>query len=253
MKQRLAAVALLTLISATRSSELPSVEANDNRTPAGTLENDTLKIRLVVSIGRWFPEAADGPHVDVAAFSEEGKAPNIPGPLIRVRTGTTVSATVRNDLTDSTIWVRGLEARPAKPDSVALKPGETRKFTFRATSPGTFLYYARLGKVVAGGREREQIAGAFVVDPPGPVPPDRIMVINIWGDSIDRATYERAFTINGKSWPFTERIHANIGDSLRWRVINASIRGHPMHLHGFYFRVDSRGSMVADTLYPEAR
>jgi FtsP/CotA-like multicopper oxidase with cupredoxin domain len=249
----LAAFAIVALVSAPRQQDLPVIEANDNRTPAGALANDTLKISLVVSMARWYPEAADGPYVDVAAFSEEGKAPSIPGPLLRVPVGTTISATVRNDLTDSTIWIRGLESRPAKADSVAIRSGQTRTFTFRAGSPGTFLYYARLGKVAGGVREREQLAGAFVVDTRGTVLPDRIMVINIWGDSIDRNTYERAFAINGKSWPYTERIKANIGDSLRWRVINASVRGHPMHLHGFYFRVDSRGSMLADTLYPEAR
>jgi FtsP/CotA-like multicopper oxidase with cupredoxin domain len=40
-----------------------------------------------------------------------------------------------------------------------------------------------------------------------------------------------------------------VGDTLRWRVINASDRGHPMHLHGFYFRLDSRGNGLTDTIY----
>jgi manganese oxidase len=31
------------------------------------------------------------------------------------------------------------------------------------------------------------------------------------------------------------------GDTVRWRVINFTGRPHPMHLHGFYFRVDARG------------
>jgi len=36
----------------------------------------------------------------------------------------------------------------------------------------------------------------------------------------------------------TERIHTNVGDSLHWRIISASFEPHPMHLHGFYYRVD---------------
>src|SRR5262249_12876312 len=32
-----------------------------------------------------------------------------------------------------------------------------------------------------------------------------------------------------------------------WRWINASDRTHPMHLHGFYYRVDTRGTAAADT------
>lgn len=39
------------------------------------------------------------------------------------------------------------------------------------------------------------------------------------------------------------------GDSVRWRVINLTESDHPMHLHGFYFRVDSKGNGVADSLY----
>jgi FtsP/CotA-like multicopper oxidase with cupredoxin domain len=47
-----------------------------------------------------------------------------------------------------------------------------------------------------------------------------------------------SFTINGRSWPNTERIEARVGDTLHWRVINASADVHPMHLHGFYYRLD---------------
>jgi FtsP/CotA-like multicopper oxidase with cupredoxin domain len=34
-------------------------------------------------------------------------------------------------------------------------------------------------------------------------------------------------------------MRATVGDSVHWRVINASPESHPMHLHGFYFRVDA--------------
>ncbi|HMA20709.1 MAG TPA: multicopper oxidase domain-containing protein, partial [Gemmatimonadaceae bacterium] len=237
-------------LSAMRSIEVPLVQPNDNRTPAGTLANDTLKVSLVVSMARWYPEAADGPHVDVAAFSEEGKAPSIPGPLIRVVEGTTISATVFNTLSDSTIWVYGLATRPMKNDSVAIRPGEKHTFDFLAGQPGTYLYRAAVGKVNWDVREREQLAGAFVIDRKGAPVSDRILMINIWGEPIDSTDYDNALTINGKSWPYTERIEANVGDTLHWRVINASIRPHPMHLHGFYYKISSKGSFLADTAIP---
>ena len=63
-------------------------------------------------------------------------------------------------------------------------------------------------------------------------------MMNIWGDLLDSTTYRNALAINGRSWPYTERIEATVGDSVRWRVINATARPHPMHLHGFYFRID---------------
>jgi FtsP/CotA-like multicopper oxidase with cupredoxin domain len=46
-------------------------------------------------------------------------------------------------------------------------------------------------------------------------------------------------TINGRSWPNTDRVAATVRDSLGWRIINASYDAPPMHLHGFYYRVDA--------------
>ena len=232
---------------------LPVAEANDNRVSAGVLAGDTLRVRLEVKMARWYPEAADGPFAEVAAFAEEGKAPQIPGPLVRVPEGTTIVASIRNDLTDSTVWVRGLTTRPATPDSIPIKPGESRTFTFLAGAPGSYLYYATPGIVNYDIREREQLAGALIVDEKGSRPDDRVLVINIWGEPIDSTGYRNAVAINGRSWPSTERFAANVGDTVRWRVLNASVRPHPMHLHGFYFRVDSRGTYLADTSIAASR
>ena len=44
-----------------------------------------------------------------------------------------------------------------------------------------------------------------------------------------------------------------VGDTVHWRWINASGDNHPMHLHGFYYRVDSRGTIVSDTIYGPAQ
>lgn len=204
----------------------------------------------------WRPEAERGPAIEVAAFAEVGKPPQIPAPLIRVRTGTVIAATIRNALTDSTIWLHGLFSRPAaQADSVALGPGEFRTLTFAAGAPGTYFYAAVLGahnpeKDV----EQEQTSGAFIVDPPLGSPPDRVFVINIWGHAMDSVTYANALTINGRSWPYDERIQANVGDTLRWRVVNASIRPHPMHLHGFYYDIQALGDERSDSLFaPAAR
>jgi FtsP/CotA-like multicopper oxidase with cupredoxin domain len=77
--------------------------------------------------------------------------------------------------------------------------------------------------------------------------------MNIWGSRIDSKSYRNALAINGLSWPHTERFEATVGDSIRWRVVNATARAHPMHLHGFYFRIDARGDAMADTLLPVAQ
>src|SRR4029078_4755426 len=49
------------------------------------------------------------------------------------------------------------------------------------------------------------------------------------------------FLINGLSGTHTERLAYHVSDHVRWRVINLSPLAHTMHLHGFYFEVDSLG------------
>lgn len=242
--------ALVVVMSFTPAASV--VQPNDNTKPAGQLRGDTLHLRLVVQMSKWMAEADTGPVIDVAAFAEEGEVPRIPAPLIRVKEGTIIAASVRNALTDSAITLFGLNARPTKRDSIIVPPGETREVTFASGAPGTYLYRARIGKP-APEVERDQAAGAFVVDPAGGSPPDRIFVINIWGQPLDSTRYSNAVAINGRSWPWTERIDAVVGDTLHWRIINASGREHPMHLHGAYFRVDSRGGLFSDTTYTAAQ
>ncbi len=240
------------------ADSLPRVHANDNRTPAGQFHGDTLELHLEVGTAIWYPEADSGSSIRVSAFREAGHEPRIPGPLIRVPTGTVIVASVRNGLTDSTIAVHGLQSHPGTTsDSLVLHPGDSTTVTFTAGEPGTYLYYALPGKhsiLPFADQERETTSGAFIVDPVGGSPPDRILMMNIWGDLVDSITYRNALTINGRSWPYTERMEATVGDTVRWRVINGSTRPHPMHLHGFYFRLDRRGNGLTDSaLAPGAR
>ena len=70
--------------------------ANDNTQPAGALRDRVLSIHLVAQRVTWHPEAEDGPTQAVDAFGEAGKAPSVPGPLIRIPLGTTIDATITN-------------------------------------------------------------------------------------------------------------------------------------------------------------
>lgn len=228
---------------------LPRVVPNDNRIPAGRMAGDTLELDLEVRMAVWYPEADSGPGVEVAAFAEAGKPPTIPAPLIRVREGTTIRLRVRNLLGDSVLTVHGLFTHPAaEGDSIVLPVGGGAERTFAAGAPGTYLYFALPGSHrIDVDDERQQMGGALIVDPAEGSPPDRVFVMNIWGRTLDSVNYGNALAINGRSWPWTERIGAEMGDSLRWRIVNLSARSHPMHLHGFYFRLNAEGDVRSDS------
>ena len=122
------------------------VSPNDNRVPGGVMRGDTLVLRLVVARSEWYPEAANGPHITVEAFGEEGRVLSLPAPLIRVAAGTPIRATVRNALSDSTIHVIGLHTQPIPvSDTLHIAPGASTEVAFRAGEPGTYLYRAVIG------------------------------------------------------------------------------------------------------------
>lgn len=234
------------------AADTAHVVPNENHAAAGRLRSGVLTVRLEAREGLWYPEGEHGPGLPIAAFAEEGKAPSAPGPLIRVRSGTEVRVTVRNTLAE-TLWVFGLEDRPAqRADSVEVLPGTAREIAFRATAPGTYFY--RATTMSRGYGEGDQLAGALVVDPPGGAASDRILLITLWEETETAARaaghpQRETLLVNGLAWPYTERLAYTVGDSVRWRVINASPAPHPMHLHGFYFRVNSRGTAERDTVY----
>lgn len=236
----------------------PRVVPNDNRQPAGRLEGGVLTLRLVVRLGEWSPQDAAGPSVTLPVFAEEGKAPEVPGPLVRVPAGTLLDITVTNQLADTGVTISGFSERPAAgADSVRLAPGESHRFRFRAGAPGTFQYAGRTERqeyVAFETLEETQLAGALVVDAPGARSDDRVFVMNIWAEPEDTIEgtvrpERHALTINGRAWPFTERLNYTVGDSAHWRVVNATRHVHPMHLHGFYFRVTALGGFDADSAY----
>jgi len=246
------------VVPVSSSASVERIGINDNRTAAGTLRDGVLTIRLDARTGEWHPDGEADRGIIVAAFAEEGKPPQIPAPIIRVPQGTAIHAVVRNSLADSTLFVHGLYTRGARgSDTVQVKPGEVREVRFDAGPPGTYFYWATTSATAAVGLRgpASQLSGAFVVDSGTALgtPRDRVFVLGFWtpGDNtgfIQRTDVNR-FVINGKSWPHTERLTYTVGDSVRFRIVNTTVVPHPMHLHGFYFNVDSRGSERSDTAY----
>jgi FtsP/CotA-like multicopper oxidase with cupredoxin domain len=228
--------------SARPSAAPERVRPNDNRVSAGTLQDGALRLELEARLATWHPDGDSLPGIAVEAFNEPGRAPVVPAPLIRVPRGTDVRVSVRNALGDTLTF--HLPSGPAgATDSVRIAPGASGELRVRADAPGTYLYRAvTTDRTARTLRVAGLLAGAVVVDSaPLPAPArDRVFVLQSAADTIEGLEMRRAVhAVNGRSWPHTERLEGRVGDTLRWRVVNASVTVHPMHLHGFYFRVDA--------------
>jgi FtsP/CotA-like multicopper oxidase with cupredoxin domain len=239
--------------------------ANDNRHPAGAAHGAAWRVVLRAGRAQWRPQGPDGPRVEIESFGEVGAPFMVPAPLVRVGTGTEVVISVTNDL-DAVLRVHGLCSR----DDLACGPldvpaGETREIRFRAGPPGTYHYWATTTGMplpLRGGPD-SQLSGAMVFDAPGTASEDRVMVMTEWtgltraqladiasqpdpGAAFLQLKPDVIFTINGQAWPHTERFAYDLGEIVRWRIINLSSQPHPMHLHGFFFDVIRAGDGIRD-------
>ncbi len=245
---------------------LPPVVINDNRKPAGVFENGTLTLRLRAGRGLWRPEGEAGPALTIEAFGEGTSPLMAPAPLIRVPQGTEILASVRNELTSTMRLFGFCERGAAACVPIDIPAGTTKEVRFKTGPAGTYHYWATTTGMPLPFRAvgDTQLSGAFIVDPAGAEPEDdRVFVITDWTNLTLTQLREIAgatdpgiaflainprftFLMNGLSWPYTERLAARVGEPVKWRVVNLSTQTHTMHLHGFYFDVDSLGDGVRD-------
>jgi manganese oxidase len=249
---------------------IPPVVANDNRRPAGALDQGVLTLALRAAAGQFRPEGDSGRALRVEAFGEGQSPLSSPAPLIRVPEGTEIRAAIRNELAD-VLRVNGLCDRGAPTCApIDVPAGAMREVRFKSGPVGTYHYWATTTGMPMPFRASDdsQLSGAFIVDAAGaPADADRVFVITEWtsltraqlmdlvkADDPTPAFYklkpEVLFLINGRTWPHTERLAYDLADRIHWRVVNLSSQVHPMHLHGFYFDVDSLGNGARDTIYP---
>lgn len=257
-----AVLSAVLLSATTRHAPTASLATpNDNRQQAGTLVGNTLTLQFEARWAGWKPDDDVDSAATVRAFGEVGHDALIPGPLVRVRVGTTVELSLANVMGDSAIIVRGMRAGTVADDTLHIAAGATRRVRFTPTRPGTYLYWgATTAKTIGTRWGRDgQLTGAIVVDAADAVrdTSERIFVITLLDifkapDRPPTAEDMWEVAINGRSWPHTERLHNNVGDTVRWRWLNGSDRSHPMHLHGFHFRVLAKGNGRADTTYAAA-
>ena len=272
MRRVVFGIAILVLASLPASVPVQArtpIVANDNRQPAGSLANGVLTLELRAQLGEWRPEGETGRALLVAAFAEGSSQPSAPAPLIRVPEGTMIAVSVRNAL-DHPLTVHGLCDRgEASCEPLEVLAGENRQLRFKSGPAGTYHYWATTDRMPLAfrGADDTQLSGAFIVDAKDAVPgDDRVFVVTEWtsvtrdqlrhvfaqddpGAAFLKMRPDFLFAINGRSWPHTERLAYRLGDRVRWRIVNLSSQVHPMHLHGFYYDVDSVGDGIRDEAY----
>jgi len=243
------------------ADSLEEIAINDNRRPAGEFKNGTLYLELETRLGAWYLESREGKAIPVYAFAEAGKPLQLPGPLIRVPQGSMIEVKFNHAFTGSDLVLHGFCSHPGQEnDSIIIRSGESCTLKFNAGQAGTYMYWASAGGLKEPYYQLpffkdSQLFGAFIVDQPNekPDPAERILMISIWNDTLNGSIgYQReGLAMNGQSWSFTERLNYEKDKPVHFRVINASNQEHPMHLHGFYFKVTSLGNCCRDSLYSE--
>ena len=242
------------------SGTVATIAPNDNRHRGGRVVAGVLTIALESRTGTWQPDGPRGPTLTTAAFAEVGKSLQTPGPMLRGPVGTTVHASIHNALT-KTMWVYGMNSVPGlSGDSVKIAPGATANVQFTLATVGTYFYAARTDTVPIAGRlaEDPQLGGVIVVDPLGVSPASNERIFAITGSASISSTSRSglgpnaSLVFNGRSFPGNETPSVAMGDTLHWRFVNMTGFDHPLHLHGFYFRVDAKGDSQKDTVYSAA-
>jgi len=209
------------------------------------IENGEKVFNLIAQPVRWNILK----DVIVTAWAYNGM---VPGPLIRVTEGDKVKILVKNNLSEpTTIHWHGIQV-PNNMDGIPdetqepIQPGETFTYEFVAKPAGTYWYHSHYDsdKQISVG-----LSGAFIIDPKGGLASkpdiDKVLMLNEWR-VIDGQTYAAMpatgmdgnfFTINGKAFPETETINVKVGQKVRLRFVGSGQMIHPMHLHGFPFKI----------------
>lgn len=189
-----------------------------------TMDGDTKVFELTCKNVTWEPQPGQ-------AFPAFAYNDMIPGPEFRVTEGDKLRIIVHNEMNQSTaIHWHGVDV-PNDQDGVPfvtqppIRPGETYTYEFVAPNPGSHMYHAHhnsLEQVVGG------LLGAFIIEP---LDKQNEPIVDHEYTMILNDTF-LGFTINGRSYPYTQPLTAKVGERIRIRYMNEGLMIHPMHLHG---------------------
>ncbi|BAF87602.1 conserved hypothetical protein [Azorhizobium caulinodans ORS 571] len=152
----------------------------------------------------------------------------LPGPFLRVKKGETLSVAAANALKApmDVTWhgVRVPNALDGVPGLTgpAIAPGASRTVSFAPPDAGTFWYHA-----FDAAQTRRALAGALIVEEPGPSPfgADHTLLIQTWAP--DPVLGMPLITVNGAVSP---TLQAPSAARARLRLINASVDFLKLHV-----------------------
>ena len=190
-----------------------------------------------------------------------------PGPTIEAVEGDRVRILVTNKLAEhTTIHWHGV-LLPNGMDGVGgltqrqIKPGETYVYEFTLRQHGTQMYHPHADEMVQMAMGME---GFFIIHPKEPEQPridrDFCIFLQEWfvepGTSTPNPnimTDFNLFTFNSRVFPGTAPLIVRLGDRVRIRIANLSMDSHPIHLHGYNFKITGTdgGRITASGQWPE--
>ncbi len=227
---------------------LEDIASNDGTHWGGVRTVRTLHISLVARWGLWHPDGPGTTGLPVEAFGEVGRPLQVPGPLIEAPLGTRVVISIRNELAHDLTVRSSTPSLELRQTLLHMAPGTTGRTTFVLDRPGAFGYYGSDSGESLDARmfSDAELSGAIVVERPHAPAIDHVFVLSVYAPVRERNGDPNFLyvleTINGHAFPATEHLSYRRGQRVRWAVVNMSAMTHPMHLHGFYFRLDGPGA-----------
>lgn len=204
------------------------------------------------------------PGMVIRAWCYNGQTP---GPTIEAVEGDKIKIQVTNKLPEETAvhWhgiflpngmdgVSGLNQKP-------IKPGETFLYEFTLKQNGTFMYHSHADEMVQMGLGT---MGFFIIHPRNTENPkidkDFAIMLSEWyvepgteRPNPNVMTDFNIFTFNSRAFPGTDPLIVEKGDRVRIRFGNVAQESHPIHLHGYNFKITATdgGKVPITAQWPE--
>lgn len=240
-------------------------EPGRDYTPVFTPNGATLKYKVVdgVKVMHLIAEPVEhefAPGLRAHCWGYNGRTP---GPTIEAVAGDRLRIYVTNRLpAPTTVHWHGLRI-PNGMDGVngltqpAIEPGQTFRYEFTVSDPGTFMYHPHFDEMTQQGLG---MMGMFIVHPrqrqKNPADRDYAIMLSEWRidpgasrpNPIEMVDFN-ILTMNSKVYPATQPLVAKLGERVRIRFGNlGAMDHHPIHLHGFQtVLAESDGGLIPES------